>query len=45
VAGSASTIAMLKAEQGANWLTDLGLAHLWVNVDGEMGGSLLAGSK
>jgi thiamine biosynthesis lipoprotein len=45
VAGSASTIAMLKAEQGANWLTDLGLAHLWANVDGEMGGSLLAGSK
>ncbi|PXW84931.1 thiamine biosynthesis lipoprotein [Nitrosomonas sp. Nm84] len=41
VAGSASTIGMLKEEQGADWLDALGLPHLWVNVHGEMGGSLV----
>ena len=41
VAGSASTIAMLKEEQGPAWLEDLGLPHLWVDVDGRMGGPLL----
>lgn len=40
VAGSASTIGMLKEKQGAAWLDSLGLPHLWVNVDGEIGGSL-----
>jgi len=40
VAGSASTIGMLKGKQGAEWLNSLGLPHLWVNVDGEIGGSL-----
>ena len=40
VAGSASTIGMLKEEKGADWLDALGLPHLWVNVDGEIGGSL-----
>ncbi len=40
VAGSASTIGMLKEEQGTNWLKELGLPHLWVNVHGEVGGSL-----
>ena len=40
VAGSASTIAMLKQEQGALWLQDLGLPHVWVNVNGESGGYL-----
>ena len=39
VAGSASTIAMLKEEQGSDWLNELGLPHLWVNVYGDMGGS------
>ena len=42
VAGSASTIAMLKEEDGAAWLDDLGLPHLWVDVHNEMGGTLLA---
>ena len=42
VAGSASTIAMLKEEQGPAWLEALGLPHLWVGVDGQAGGSLLA---
>lgn len=37
VAGSASTIAMLKEAEGAAWLAQLGLPHLWVDVQGEMG--------
>lgn len=41
VAGSASTIGMLKDEEAKNWLAILGLPHLWVNVLGETGGSLL----
>jgi thiamine biosynthesis lipoprotein len=39
VAGSASTIAMLKEEQGPAWLESLGLDHLWVDVNGRVGGS------
>lgn len=46
VAGSASTIAMLKEDQGPAWLETLGLSYLWVNVNGKTGGPLLnAGSK
>lgn len=41
VAGSASTIAMLKEEKGAAWLEDLGLPHLWSNVSGQDGGNLI----
>lgn len=45
VAGSASTIGMLKGATGPEWLRKLGLPHLWVDVRGESGGSLLmAGS-
>ena len=40
VAGSASTIAMLKEGQGTEWLQDLGLPHLWVDTHGETGGSI-----
>jgi thiamine biosynthesis lipoprotein len=40
VAGSASTIAMLKEQEGPSWLQSLGLAHLWVDVHGTVGGSL-----
>lgn len=40
VAGSASTIGMLKENQGSEWLSALGLPHLWVNVHGDVGGSL-----
>ena len=40
VAGSASTIAMLKEEQGPEWLKQLGLPHLWVDVNGQRGGDL-----
>lgn len=40
VAGSASTIAMLKEQQGPKWLRSLGLRHVWVDVKGRVGGSL-----
>jgi thiamine biosynthesis lipoprotein len=40
VAGSASTIAMLKEAQGIEWLQDLGLPYLWVDVHGKTGASI-----
>lgn len=40
VAGSASTIAMLKEDDGPKWLEELGLPHLWVDVNGQAGGPL-----
>jgi len=43
VAGSASTIAMLKEADGPDWLQNLGVAHMWVDVDGTSGGSLVPG--
>jgi thiamine biosynthesis lipoprotein len=45
VAGSASTIAMLKESEGTAWLHELGLPHLWVDVHGETGGSIDKKSK
>lgn len=42
VAGSAATIAMLKEDKGPEWLNELGLLHLWVDVDGNAGGGLAA---
>ncbi|ANE57765.1 FAD:protein FMN transferase [Methylomonas sp. DH-1] len=43
VAGSASTIAMLKEGDGPAWLADLQLPHLWVDLNGECGGSAALG--
>jgi thiamine biosynthesis lipoprotein len=40
VAGSASTIAMLREKDGPAWLERVGLPHFWVDVDGNCGGSL-----
>lgn len=40
VAGTASTIAMLKGAGGAEWLDGLGLPNLRVDVDGRVSGSL-----
>jgi thiamine biosynthesis lipoprotein len=40
VAGSASTIAMLKEKDGPVWLESMGLPHYWVDVQGNTGGSL-----
>ena len=45
VAGSASTIAMLKETQSTGWLLDLGLPHLWVDVHGVSGGSIATKPK
>jgi thiamine biosynthesis lipoprotein len=42
VAGSASTIAMLKEKDGPAWLESLGLPHFWVDMHGGTGGSLAA---
>jgi len=42
VAGSASTIAMLKEDSGPAWLEGMGLPHFWVDVQGQAGGSLAA---
>ena len=43
VAGSASTIAMLKEAEGPAWLASLGIPHYWVAVDGATGGNLRSG--
>ena len=40
VAGSASTIAMLREEGAPAWLKELGLPHLWVDTQGNVGGTL-----
>lgn len=40
VAGSAATIAMLKERKGPDWLSELGAPHLWVDIDGNVGGSI-----
>lgn len=40
VAGTATTIAMLKGADGPAWLEELGLPHLWMRPDGSRGGSL-----
>ncbi len=40
VAGSASTIGMLREADGPAWLEELGLPHLWVKTNGEIGGPL-----
>jgi len=44
VAGSAATIAMLKERAGPAWLASLGIPHLWVDVQGQMGGTLAPSS-
>jgi thiamine biosynthesis lipoprotein len=40
VAGSASTIAILMGEGGPAWLEQLGLPHVWMTIDGRIGGPL-----
>ena len=40
VAGSLSTIAMLKGKPGIEWLASLGVPHLWIDEQGERGGNL-----
>lgn len=40
VAGSASTVALLKGDEGNTWLAELGVPHLWMDQDGKIGGIL-----
>lgn len=40
IAGSAATIAMLLEHEGPEWLRQLGLPHVWVDVMGRSGGSM-----
>jgi thiamine biosynthesis lipoprotein len=40
--GTVSTIAMLKGREGAEWLSRLGPAHLWIDDQGMQGGPLAA---
>ncbi|MGV3590776.1 MAG: FAD:protein FMN transferase [Gammaproteobacteria bacterium] len=40
IAGSAATIGMLLEHDGPEWLRQLGLPHVWVDVEGNCGGSL-----
>ncbi|MBF0463158.1 MAG: FAD:protein FMN transferase [Magnetococcales bacterium] len=44
VAGSLSTIGMLKGAAGIPWLRDLGVPHLWMDAHGQCGGSLAMGT-
>ncbi len=44
VAGSASTIALLKEGEGPQWLQRLGFPHVWVDAAGEVGGTLSPGA-
>lgn len=41
VAGSLATIAMLKGAQGPAWLAQIGVDHVWMDEQGQQGGSLL----
>ena len=40
IAGSACTIAMLMESRGKQWLDELGLQHIWMDLEGEVGGQL-----
>ncbi len=40
IAGTASTVSMLKGAAGPGWLEKLGVHHLWVDRDQRRGGSL-----
>jgi thiamine biosynthesis lipoprotein len=40
IAGSVTTISMLKEKKGKRWIKDLGLAYLWMDEKGKIGGTL-----
>ncbi|MCX7174773.1 MAG: FAD:protein FMN transferase [Proteobacteria bacterium] len=44
LAGSISTIAMLKGREGIGWLASTGMPHLWIDDQGKSGGDLLSSS-
>ncbi len=39
VAGSLSTIALLKGKRGVQWLAELSVPHLWIDSQGKRGGA------
>ncbi len=39
IAGSACTIAMLMGRDGADWLEELGVPHVWMDEEGGSGGT------
>ncbi len=41
VAGSVATIAMLKGRGGIAWLEELGVPHLWIDLEGRQGSKAL----
>ena len=43
LAGSISTIAMLKGAEGTAWLAEIGARCLWLDSEGNLGGSIPAG--
>ena len=45
IAGSMSTIAMLKEQEGVTWLESMGLPHVWTDVFGNQGGTLNSGKS
>jgi thiamine biosynthesis lipoprotein len=45
VAGTISTIAMLKGRGGIRWLSGLGLKHFFVDEDGVCGGDMPMATK
>lgn len=40
VAGSLATIAMLKGNDGKQWLKEMGVSHIWMDEAGRVGGNL-----
>jgi thiamine biosynthesis lipoprotein len=45
VAGTATTVALLRGAAGPGWLAALGLPHLWVDAEGQVGGTLQAQAR
>ncbi len=40
IAGSVSTISMLKQKQAKRWIKELGVAYIWMDEKGKLGGTL-----
>ncbi len=45
VAGTVATIALLKGDAGKQWLTESGLAHVWMDAEENSGGNIHAESQ
>lgn len=45
LAGAATTTSMLMEKNGVAWLEELGLPHVWADLDGNVGGSKSGSSK